>query len=159
MFFDYNCGYCKTTLPELTALISKDPSLRVVYKELPILGPQSQVAAQAALAAHRQGKYSEFHNALIETEGASDDEIKSVSDRLGLNYATLKKDMEDPNLNESLNNNQTLALSLGISGTPAYLIGDQIIPGAIDSVALAKLVSEERAKLIKKTKATAESKK
>jgi len=147
VFFDYNCGYCKTTLPELTAFISKDPQIRVVYKEFPILSAQSEVAARAALAAFRQGKYSEFHNALLKTKGATDDEIKSISDRLGLNYTTLKKDMDDPKLNEALTRTQKLAAALGVEGTPAYFVGDQFVPGAIDADALATIVSAERAKL------------
>ena len=123
------------------------------------MGPQSQVAARAELAAGRQGKYAEFHNGLIESDGTSDDVIKGISDKLGLNYAALQKDMQDPKLNEALDRNLRLATSLEINGTPAYLIGEQFIPGAIDPVSLAKIVSQERAKLanITITKGDAES--
>lgn len=152
VFFDYNCGYCKKSLPALKELLAKDPSIRIVYKELPILSPQSQFAARAALAAHRQGKYIEFHEALIETVEISEEVIKSISDRLGLDYLTLQKDMNDPKINESINNNHLLANALEINGTPAYIVGEQIIPGAVDSDALAKIVSTERAKLAKTTK-------
>lgn len=159
VFFDYNCGYCKKTLPELKTLLSSDASVRIVYKELPIMSLQSQIAAKAALAAQRQGKYSEFHNALLLSDGTSDEIIKSISDKLGLNYAALKKDMDDPKINQALERNQRLATALGINGTPAYLIGEQLIPGAIDSASLAKVISEERAKLVNVTlaKKTAES--
>ncbi len=161
VFFDYYCGYCKKTLPGLKTLLSNDASVRVVYKEFPIMGPQSQVAARAALAAKRQGKYSEFHNALLESDGASDEVIKNISDRLGLNYATLKKDMDDPKINEAIERNIRLATAIGINGTPAYFIGEQFIPGAIDSASLAKAVSDERAKLVNVTitKGNVESKK
>ena len=158
VFFDYNCGYCKKTLPELKTLLSNDASVRIIYKELPIMSLQSQIAAKAALAAQRQGKYLEFHNALLESDSSSDETIKSISDKLGLNYAALQKDMDDPKINQALERNHRLATALGVNGTPAYLIGEQFIPGAIDSASLAKVMSDERAKLINVTltKKTAE---
>jgi protein-disulfide isomerase len=154
VFSDYNCGYCRSTLPILQTLSSKDQSIKVVYKELPILSHQSRVAAQAALAANRQGKYTAFHNGLLQSERASDEEIKSISDRLGLNYATLKKDMADPRLNEALDRNLRLARALEIDGTPALIVGQQVIPGAIDMDSLARVVSAERAKLAKASTGT-----
>jgi protein-disulfide isomerase len=147
VFFDYNCGYCKKSLPELQALIDKDPMLKVIYKEFPILGPQSQVASTAALAAMRQGQYGAFNRALFASDGAGDAMLKGVSDRLKLNYAKLQQDMADPKLNAELERNMKLASALNIDGTPAYILGDQIIPGAIDMVSLAKFIAGERAKL------------
>jgi len=149
IFFDYNCGYCKKTLPEAEDLIAKDPLIRIVYKEFPILSPESQVAALAALASARQGKYSAFHRALIGAGKIDDLAIKNICTQLGINYATLQKDMADPKLLETLGRNAKLAEALDINGTPGYVIGEQIIPGAIDSVALAKVVAAERAKLKK----------
>ncbi len=146
VFFDYNCGYCKKSLPELQALIDKDPMLKVIYKEFPILGPQSQVAATAALAATRQGQYAAFNRALFASNGAGDAMLKGVSDRLKLNYAKLQQDMADPKLNKEIERNIKLASDLNIDGTPAYIVGNQIVPGAIDMVSLAKLVEGERAK-------------
>lgn len=146
-FFDYNCGYCKKTLPALQSLISKDHSVRVVYKEFPILSPDSQIAALAALAADKQGKYTAFHQGLMESERAGSEAIKGISDRLGLNYDTLQHDMNDPGISEALNRNFRLASALEIQGTPAYIIGGQIIPGAIDADSLAQVVSNERARL------------
>jgi protein-disulfide isomerase len=148
VFFDYNCGYCKKSLPELQALLDKDPMLRVIYKEFPILGAQSQISATAALAAKRQGQYAAFNHALFAADGAGDGMIKGVSDRLKLNYAKLQQDMADPKLNEELERNMKLATALDINGTPAYIVGNQIIAGAIDMDALAKLVAAERAKLV-----------
>ncbi|MBK9316869.1 MAG: DsbA family protein [Acidobacteria bacterium] len=147
VFFDYNCGYCKTTLRALDALVLKDPALRVVYKEFPVLGPQSYLAAKAALAAARQGKYVQFHQALMESQNSDEVAVKSISDQLGLNHATLQKDMADPKLNEQLDRNIRLAGSLDINGTPAYIIGETIIPGAVDSESLARFVTIERSKL------------
>ncbi len=149
VFFDYNCGYCKQTLPALSGIIANDPSLRVVYKEFPNLGATSQVAAQAALAAARQGKYAEFHDELMKSESADEASVKNISDRLGLNYKTLKKDMADPALNEALMRNLNLAEALGIGGTPSYIVGDQIVPGAIDAASLERLISNVRAEQLK----------
>ncbi len=149
VFFDYNCGYCKKTLPALDALLLKDASLRVVYKEFPILVPQSHLAAQAALAAARQGKYVQFHRALLESQNTDEAAIKSISDRLGVNYAALRRDMLDPKLNEQIDRNIRLASTLNIEGTPAYIIGDRIIPGAIDEASLVNIVSAQRTKAAK----------
>lgn len=146
VFFDYNCGYCKKSLPELQGLIAKDPMLRVIYKEFPILGAQSQIAATAALAAKRQGQYAAFNHALFASDGAGDAMLKGVADRLKLNYAKLQQDMADPQLVAEIERNLKLAEALEINGTPAYIIGDQIIPGAIDIDSLTRLVIGERSK-------------
>lgn len=148
-FFDYNCGYCKTNLPMVRALVNRDKNVRVIYKELPILGPQSEKAALAALAAHRQGKYEAFHEALFAGRGISDASIKAISDRLGLDYAQLTKDMADPKIAAVVDRNKALAHALGIDGTPAYIIGTQIIPGAPAAGMLETIITEERAKLPK----------
>ena len=149
VFFDYNCGYCKKTLPGLQTLIAKDPSLKVVYKEFPVLGAPSLLGARAALAAHKQGKYAAFHEALVQLPNITLEEIKALSERLGLNYERLVKDLEDAKTMEALERNAQLASALEINGTPAYIVGDQLIPGAIDADALAQLVAMERAKSTK----------
>ena len=133
-------------LPELRTLMAKDPMLRIVYKEYPILGPQSQVAARAALAAVRQGRYEAFNSALFAADGAGEPMLKGVADKLKLDYAKLQKDMADPKLSEELERTMKLTTALDINGTPAFIVGDQIIPGAIDMDALAKLIAGERAK-------------
>lgn len=159
-FFDYNCGYCKKTLPELQTVLAKDKSVRVIYKELPILGEHSQLAARIALAAQKQGKYEAFHHALMTAETTDEETIKSVSDKLGLDYAKLQKDSNDPKINEALVRNYRLAAALEINGTPAYIVGGQIIPGAIDVDSLVTIVGIERAKLVeaKSVKAKPETK-
>lgn len=155
VFFDYNCGYCKKTLPDLESLLAKDPLIRIIYKEFPILGPESEVAARAALAADRQGKYAAFHHELILAGQLDTLAIKNISQRLGLDYLKLQKDMADPKIADILARNMKLAASLEINGTPGYVVGEQIIPGAIDMNSLAKIVSEERAKLAKAKSAVA----
>ena len=127
--------------------MSKDPQLRIVYKEFPILGARSQAAARAALAANRQGKYAVFHDALFQSPSLSDIAIKGIADRSGVNYEQLQKDMADPKLNALFDQNYALATALHIEGTPAYIVGDQLIPGAIDMDSLKSLIDTERSKL------------
>jgi len=146
VFFDYNCGYCKHTLPQLQSVSRNDPLVRIVYKEFPVLGPKSTFAAKAALAAARQGKYVEFHDALMTAEVIDEVSIKSISKTLGIDHSKLQKDMADPEIDEQITRNQRLAESLEISGTPAYVVGDQMIPGAIDAETLTRFVQNERNK-------------
>ncbi len=145
-FFDYNCGYCKRVTPTLKAVMEKDPNLRVVYKEFAILGPQSITAARAALAAQKQGKYKEFHEGLM--MGQSDENsIAALTNLLGMDYSKLRKDMADPKIQQVLQKNYQLATTLGINGTPAFVIGERLVPGAIGEAALTQIIREERAKL------------
>jgi len=145
-FFDYNCGYCKRVTPTLKAVMEKDPNLRVVYKEFAILGPQSITAARAALAAQKQGKYKEFHEGLM--MGQSDENsIAALTNLLGMDYSKLRKDMANPKIQQVLQKNYQLATTLGINGTPAFVIGERLVPGAIGEAALTQIIKEERAKL------------
>jgi protein-disulfide isomerase len=145
-FFDYNCGYCKRAAPTLTAVMKQDPNVRVVYKELAILGAQSITAAKAALAAQKQGKYKEFHEGLM--MGQSDENsISALTNLLGMDYKKLRKDMTDPKIQQVLQKNYQLATTLGIKGTPAFVIGERLVPGAIGMAALIQIIKEERAKL------------
>ena len=145
-FFDYNCGYCKRAAPTLKTVMKQDPNVRVVYKEFAILGPQSVVAARAALAAQKQGKYKEFHEGLM--MGQSDENsIAALTNLLGMDYAKLRKDMGDPQILQTLRKNAQLATTLGINGTPAFVIGERLVPGAVGVAALTQIIKEERAKL------------
>ena len=146
-FFDYNCGYCKRVAPTVKALLKSDPNVRVVYKEFAILGPPSVLAAKAALAAQRQGKYVPFHEALMSSGRATGSTIAALARNLGMDYGKLLKDMEDPAIGKTLQRTYRLASLLGINGTPAFVIGDQVVPGAIGADAMARMVSAERAKL------------
>ena len=146
-FFDYNCGYCKRVVPTVAAVLRNDPNVRVVYKEFAILGPQSVVAARAALAAKRQGKYHEFHVALMSAERADENSVAATARALGLDYAQLVKDMGDPAIEEQLERNYRLATAIGINGTPAFVIGDRLVPGAVDEAAMMEIIATERAKM------------
>ena len=146
VFYDYFCGYCRSTIPGLTDLATKDPGLKIIYKEFPILGPDSLTAAKASLAADRQGKFAAFHRAMLAADAANEQVIKSLSEKVGLDYARLKKDMADPKIDDALARNVDLASSLSVDGTPAYLIGDKVIPGAISTEALANIIAAKRSK-------------
>lgn len=145
-FFDYQCGYCKTMMKPLLDLVQEDGNIRLILKEFPILGPESETAAVASLAAQRQGKYEIFHTALLGLRGRlSTEAIWQVALEAGLDIETLKKDMADPALQQHIRKSYQLAQALEIQGTPAFTIGNQIIPGAVSKEQLAELVAEARA--------------
>ena len=130
-FFDYNCGYCKRGMPEVQKLIQNDKRVRVVFKELPILSKGSEDAARAALAAKRQGKYWEFHQAMLSNKGqANEASSLKVAESIGLDVAKLKTDMAGKDVADELESMKALAKKMGISGTPHFLVGDRSIPGA-----------------------------
>ena len=144
-FFDYNCGFCKRMLEPVMQLVEDDPNLRIVLKEFPILGPESMVAARAALAMERQGLYTEYHNALMTYRGRLDEAIiLDTAVRVGGDLDQLQQDMDDPAIMEQIQRNIQLAQAIGVNGTPAFVIDDQIIPGAIGYPVLRDLVERSR---------------
>ena len=144
-FFDYQCPYCRRMAQQLAELNKQDPDLRIVYKEFPVFGPASTLAARAALGAARQGKYEEFHLALMGIRGApSERSIFRAAERIGLDAGRLRADMNSPNAQRLIQRNRQLASELGIRGTPAFVIGDQIIAGAIEMDRLRELIAEQR---------------
>lgn len=146
-FFDYRCPYCKQVLPALQTLLKEDHELRFVYKEFPVLGPASVVAARAALAAQRQGKYEAFHTAMMATKGQiTEDTVYKVAGSLGLDIERLKQDMAAPEIDRALKTNLALAEALNIRGTPGFIIGTKIVPGALDIDALKNMIAEARGK-------------
>ena len=145
-FFDYQCGYCKSVHADVRRLIDSDTKVRLVYKEFPILGPASITASRAALAAQRQGKYDALHSALMENRGQlDDDKIFRIAGSVGLDLDQLKKDMQAPEIDDALQRNLRLASELNIRGTPAFVVGDQIIPGAVSLDKLKELIAAGRA--------------
>ena len=146
-FFDYRCPYCKQVQPRLQELLAGDHELRIAYKEFPILGAVSVAAARAALAAQRQGKYEAFHNAMMAAFGQiTEDTVYQVADKVELDVDRLKRDMAAPQIEAALKANHALAEALDITGTPGFVIGDQIVPGAIELSSLKELVTEARRK-------------
>jgi protein-disulfide isomerase len=146
-FFDYNCGYCKRGFPELAKLIEKDSRVRVVFKELPILSKASEEASRVALAARMQGKYWEMHRALLEAKGQANEAVAlKIAEKLGLDMAKLKKDLDAPEIKAEIERVRELANKMGINGTPHFLVGDRGIPGAPEDLyeQLARNVAELR---------------
>jgi len=141
-FFDYNCGYCKKALADLAGVIQKDKNVRVVMKELPILSKGSEEASRVALAAKLQGKYWEFHRAMMETQGqANEAAALRVAEKVGLDMPRLKKDMSSAEVKKEIADTRALAQKMGIQGTPHFLVGDRVVPGAPEG--LAKILSSQ----------------
>jgi len=146
-FFDYQCGYCKREVAELTKLLQGDPDIRVVYKDLPILGPASVFAARAALASQKQGKHEALHAALMATnERLTEEGVLRLATQVGLDTGRLEKDMADPSVAKTLDRNFELQRALNIQGTPALVVGTELIPGAADFESLKALVGRARGK-------------
>ena len=146
-FFDYNCPYCRQVAPLVAKAEGNDPKLRIVYKEFPILGANSSFAARAALAAHRQGKYVPFHRALMEAKGTvTETGVLEAAGRVGLDLVRLKVDMADRAIQAAIDRNLALARALNINGTPGFVIGEQIVPGAVDLATIERLIREAREK-------------
>ena len=146
-FFDYRCGYCKRVLPVLMKLISTDKNIRLIYKEFPILGPKSIVASKAGLSAWilDKSKYQDFHKALMNSKGMlSESRIMKLASNAGYSVIELKKIMRTSQIDRILEKTFNLAKALDINGTPAFIIGDQVIRGAVDLKTLKSLVSEAK---------------
>jgi protein-disulfide isomerase len=132
-FFDYNCGFCKRAFEDMQALTAEDPELRFVLKEFPILGPDSQKASAVSMAFHKlmPEKYAEFHTQLLGGHGrASEAAAIKIAVSLGADEAKLREAMRDPSINDIVNETYDLANKLAISGTPSYVIGNEVVFGA-----------------------------
>lgn len=129
-FFDYNCPYCRRVKPHIEALLDEDPNVRLVYREWPILGDGSVFAARAALAAREQGKYEEFHWALMGMQGRAEEaSVIQVAQEIGLDIAQLRRDMQAPEIDAHIAASMEMSRALGFNGTPSFVIGDALVPG------------------------------
>jgi protein-disulfide isomerase len=145
-FFDYRCPYCKAVAPDLEKAVAKDGKVRLVYKEFPILGPVSVIAARAALASQSQGKYVPFHDKLMAFKGNLDEAtIYATASGVGLDVAKLKADMEKPEIRDAIDRNYKLADKLNIQGTPAFVLGGELLPGAASFEDLTAAIKRARA--------------
>jgi protein-disulfide isomerase len=141
-FFDYRCGYCKRAANAVTQLQQEDSRVRVVYKDLPILGEASELAAKAALASNAQGKHQAFHEALLASKGdMTKDSILGIAKEVGIDPQRLETDMANPEWQIVIDRNRALAKDLGISGTPGFVVGTELVPGALDLNGLKELVA------------------
>jgi len=146
-FFDYQCGYCKSVMDRLMKTVKDDGKIKLVFKEFPILGPQSVFAARAALAAKKQGKYFEFHTAMMALKGAvTQVSVFAVAKSVGIDTKQLAKDMTDPAIEKALRANFALARTLRINGTPAFIIGEELVPGAVPQQMLENYIEQARKK-------------
>ena len=139
-FYDYNCGYCRASLPTIERLVASDPNLRVVFKELPVLSDESRVAARAALAAAAQGKFKRFHDALYAGGRVSQATIAAAARTAGVNLAAIPADAD-----QVIRDNMEIAGKLGISGTPTWVVGDQVLTGAQPYERIREAIAKARA--------------
>jgi protein-disulfide isomerase len=148
-FFDYNCGYCRRAMADLMNLMKADPKLKVVLKEFPVLGAPSVEAAQVATAVRMQDKsgkkYLEFHQKLLNSRQADKARALAVAKEVGLDVARIEKDMASDEVRASLQESMQLADKLGLNGTPSYVIGPNVVIGAVGYEALKEKIEQARA--------------
>ena len=144
-FYDVRCPYCRRMLPVMAELLKREPGLRVVYKDLPILGPPSVLGARALLAAQKQGGYFRLHDTLMAGPPEIDlARLQAAAVGVGLDWDRLQRDMAAPEIQSRIAANLALGQQLHIEGTPAYVIGTRMIPGAVDLAELQAAVNEAR---------------
>jgi protein-disulfide isomerase len=144
-FFDYRCPYCKQVEPALEALLREDRQIRIVYKEFPILGKDSVYATRVALAARKQAKYDAVHAAMMAAKGQIDENtIFKIAASAGLDVERAKADMKSPEIDDIIRRNFELAQALDIRGTPAFIIGGELVPGAIDIATMKQKIAAAR---------------
>ena len=144
-FFDYNCGYCKSVVKTIMDVLSEDKKINFVFVEFPILSQQSYIAAKAAIASKKQNLYNKFHLSLMKIKGRVDEEkIFNTAKKIGLNINQLKIDMNNPEVEHMLKKNRDIAKLLNLNGTPAFVIGDIIYPGALNLNNFKKIIKKFR---------------
>ena len=139
-FYDYACGYCRKSNPDIEKLLSEDKGLRVVYRELPILGPDSVAAARVSLAASKAGKFAAFHDALYAAGRPGPETISSAANTAGVT----PQQVQDPAIELEIQNNLKLAQQLRADGTPLFIVGDQIFNAAVGYDTLKKAIAKAR---------------
>jgi len=144
-FMDYACGYCRASLPGIEELLAKDPNVRIVYREYPVLGPESAVAARWALAAAEQGKFRAFHDAMYAAGQPSAENIKLAAAKAGLDQAAAAKVAQSKPVGQEILANHKLGDQLAMTGTPSWVIGGKLVYGARDYQGLADAVAAARA--------------
>lgn len=144
-FFDFNCGYCHRAFDGIQQTLNDDKNVRFVFIDLPILSPESKVASEWALAANKQGKYYEFHKAVMEFKGPkSAENLTDIAKKVGLDVEKLKKDAAGPEVQASLAKHSEIAQALRISGTPGFIVGDQIVRGYLPYEGMKAVISDMR---------------
>lgn len=140
-FFDYACGYCRKSNADIERLLGEDKQLKVVWRELPVLGPDSQAAAEVSLAAARQGRFREFYNGLFASGRPVPSAVAQVQNALGVRAAS-----GSPEIQAELDKNFQLARAVSATGTPTFVVGDKVLQGAVGYHALKQAIAEARAR-------------
>lgn len=144
-FFDYNCGFCRRALDDILTLIDTDSNLKVIFKEFPILSEGSAFAARAAMASIKQGKYMEFHTALMQLRGSAEkNSVLELAEEIGLDVEKLQQEMKSDYISEEITKAQQTATAIGVNGTPAFVLGDRVIGGAVGIEELRRHIAEIR---------------
>ncbi len=144
-FYDVRCPYCRRMLPTLATLLHDNPDVRLVYKDMPVLGPGSVIASRALLAAQKQGGYVKLHDALMAgPTDITEDSVHATASKLGLDWPRLETDMKAPDVLARIQSNLALARTLELQGTPVYVIGTTMLPGAVDLADLQSAVTALR---------------
>lgn len=144
-FFDYNCGYCKKAFEEIRTVLDEDKDIKIYLIDMPILGPSSLEASKWALAAHKQGKYFEFHKALMEHQGGKDDKVlESKAKDAGLDIKKAIKDKNSEEIQNQIDANMKRAELLNITGTPGFVVGDELVRGYMTLDQLKEMIAAER---------------
>ena len=141
-FYDYACGYCRASLPVLDRLLKEDPGLRIVYREFPILGPESEVASRLALAASKAGRFQQFHDAMYAAGRPAPETLAKAAAAAGIPA----QPQQSPEIDGELRNNYQIASALGGNGTPLFIVGDRVLNGAVGYDVLKKAIADARAK-------------
>ena len=145
-FFDYNCGYCRRALEEINKVLEKDDQLKVIFLDMPILGASSMDVSKWSLAAHEQGKYFEYHQALLNHNGQKTNKvIEDLAKKVGLDFEQLKKDKNSKEIADTLNKNVTQAQEMGIRGTPGFIIDGKVYPGYMPAARIEQIIKDARA--------------
>jgi protein-disulfide isomerase len=143
-FFDYNCAWCKRAVDEMSKLTKADPNVRIVFKEFPIFGENSNFAAKAAMASIKQGKYWDFHVALMKERQVTKDNVFKIAEKAGLDVNKLKADMNDPSFDATIKETADLAQALGIEGTPGFIVDAKVNVGFVPADGLKQMITEAR---------------
>lgn len=144
-FFDYNCGYCSKALEEIQTVLKKDDNVKVIFMDMPILGPSSAEIAKWSLAAHNQNKYFEYHQAIFDHKGEKSPEtLEKIAKDLGLDVKKLKADKDSDDIQKMINDQVKQAQEIGIRGTPGFIVAGELFPGYMPATEILKIIKEAR---------------
>ena len=144
-FYDVRCPYCRRMLPTMASLLRANPDIRLVYKDLPVLGPASVLGARALLAAQKQNAYMPLHDAIMAgPPDVTEDSLRTMTSKLGINWDRLQTDMKSPDVLARIDANLAMARKLELQGTPVYVVGTTLLPGAVDLAELQEAVTTAR---------------